>query len=244
MHLAGLIKQKHKFNTFPEITTPGEKNMKLSSYIGKYWVGAEVIYAVIIAMTFTSILRTYIAVPEASYLPIVYSALFCCIAWGIADGSFYVWERRYNTKMENHIVDLSRSEQSRNDAILLIKEQLDDTILSNIPGERKQELYQNLVSSLAASGKKETVTSRDAFTIILGTLLISTTAGLMVVFPFFLTEDLNLALNASNWLGIILLFVIGCYRAQETKLSRMIKSGISTAVIGIMIASITVFLGG
>ncbi|MDW7732208.1 MAG: VIT1/CCC1 transporter family protein [Methanolobus sp.] len=218
--------------------------MKLSAYIGKYWVGAEVIYAVIIAMTFTSILRTYIAVPGASYLPIVYSALFCCIAWGIADGSFYVWERKYNIRMENYIVDLSGSEQSRDDAILLIKEQLDDTILSNIPKEKKQELYRDLVISLAAAGRKETVSTRDAFTIILGILLISTTAGLMVVIPFFLTENLNLALNISNWLGIALLFVIGCYRAQETELHRMVKSGFSTAVIGILIASITVFLGG
>lgn len=218
--------------------------MKLSAYIGKYWVGAEVIYAVIIAMSFTSILRTYIAVPGAAYLPIVYSALFCCIAWGIADGSFYVWERRYNIRMENRIVELSGSEQGRNDAIRLIKEQLDDTILSNIPKERKRELYRDLMLSLAAAGKKETVSARDAFSIILGTLLISTTAGLTVVIPFFLTEDLNLSLNVSNWLGIALLFVIGCYRAQETELHRMLKSGFSTAVIGILIASVTVMLGG
>lgn len=54
--------------------------MHLSNYIGKYWTGAEVIYAVILAMTFTSFLRTYIAMPVGSYFPIIYSALFCCIA--------------------------------------------------------------------------------------------------------------------------------------------------------------------
>ena len=31
--------------------------MKLADYIGRYWAGAEAIYAVIIAMTFTSVLR-------------------------------------------------------------------------------------------------------------------------------------------------------------------------------------------
>ncbi len=108
--------------------------MHLSSYIGKYWTGAEVIYAVIIAMTFTSVLRTYIAIPGGSYFPMIYSALFCCIAWGIADGSFYTEEKRL-------------------------------------------ELYRDLILHLEATGKKETVSTRDALYMILGTSLISTASG-------------------------------------------------------------------
>jgi len=54
--------------------------MGLSDYIGKYWEGAEAIYAVIIAMTFTSAFRSFVEVPDAIYLRVVYSALFCCIA--------------------------------------------------------------------------------------------------------------------------------------------------------------------
>ena len=72
--------------------------MKLADYIGRYWAGAEAIYAVIIAMTFTSVLRGYSAIDEAAYLDVVYPALFCCMAWGIADGLFYAWERRYNIR--------------------------------------------------------------------------------------------------------------------------------------------------
>jgi hypothetical protein len=67
--------------------------MRLADYIGKYWAGAEVIYAVIIAMTFTSVLRSFIFDAEKAVNTVVYSALFCCIAWGIADGAFYAWER-------------------------------------------------------------------------------------------------------------------------------------------------------
>ena len=38
--------------------------MALADYIGRYWAGAEVLYGVIIAMTFTSVLRSYPVVPE------------------------------------------------------------------------------------------------------------------------------------------------------------------------------------
>jgi hypothetical protein len=220
-----------------------ESTMGLSNYIGKYWAGAEAIYAIIIAMTFTSIFRTYIAIPEALYFNIIYSALFCCIAWGFTDGLFYLWERRHNLRIENDIIDLCSSDQ-KNDAIPLIEEQLDNTILSNINEENRMQLYHELVLHLAATGKKEIMSGRDAFNIILGTLLISTGAGSIVILPFFLTEDLNSALNASNWLGISLLFIIGYYRTHERELSGRLMSGFGTAVIGMIIASITVLLGG
>ncbi|WMW22081.1 hypothetical protein RE476_12010 [Methanolobus mangrovi] len=218
--------------------------MGLSDYIGRYWVGAEAIYAVILAMTFTSVLRTYIATSDASHFPLVYSALFCCIAWGIADGSFYVWERKYNLRMENDIIDMCRSKREKDAAISLIGEQLGNTILSNIAADKRQKLYSGLVLHLAAAGRKEAVSAGDILNIILGTTLVSTVAGLTIILPFFLIEDMYFALTISNWLGISLLFVIGYYRTYEKDFFERLRSGFITAVIGMMIAAITVMLGG
>ncbi|NPV61967.1 MAG: hypothetical protein HPY61_04940 [Methanotrichaceae archaeon] len=218
--------------------------MKLSDYIGKYWAGAEAIYAVIIAMTFTSTFRSFAAVPDAAYLHVVYSALLCCIAWGVADGSFYIWERKYNIKTENDIIDLSKSELKRDAAIPLVKEQLDDTILRNIDEEKRIQLYQVLLEYLSICGHKETVSTRDSLNIVLGTSLISTVAGVIVVFPFYLIDDLSFALDVSNLLGISLLFIIGYYRTNERSLFGRVRTGLGTAVIGIIITLITIALGG
>lgn len=218
--------------------------MNLADYIGRYWAGAEAIYSVIIAMTFTSVLRGYEPPGETAYLDIVYPALFCCIAWGIADGLFYAWERRYNIRMENEIIDLSRSIESSDNALPLIGEQLDDTILRNISDEKRIQLYRNLVKYLAGAGMKAAPSRRDAISIISATTIISTIAGLAVVAPFFLVEDVGLALNVSNILGIFLLFVIGCNRAYDKSTSDRIIMGLGTAIIGIVIAAITILLGG
>ena len=218
--------------------------MKLADYIGRYWAGAEAIYAVIIAMTFTSVLRGYDAIDEAAYWEIIYPALFCCMAWGIADGLFYAWERRYNIRMENKIIDLSRSGQNRDDAIPLIREQLDDTILRNINYEKRMELYRNLMKYLDEVGIKRMLSKRDAISIISATFVISTVAGLAIVAPFFLVENLKTALNISNMLGICLLFIIGYHRAYEKSASARMIMGFGTAVIGIVIAAVTILLGG
>jgi len=218
--------------------------MKLADYIGRYWAGAEAIYAVIIAMTFTSVLRGYSAIDEAAYLDVVYPALFCCMAWGIADGLFYAWERRYNIRMENKIIDLSRPGQDQDEAISLIREQLDDTVLRNINYEKRMELYLNLMRHLDEVGAKRKASRWDAISIICATFVISTAAGLAVVAPFFLVENLQTALDISNMLGICLLFVIGYHRAYEKSASARMIMGFGTAVIGMVIAAVTILLGG
>jgi len=217
--------------------------MRLSEYIGKYWAGAEVMYAVIIAMTFTSALRGHIAIEEM-YQTVVYSALFCCMAWGIADGSFYAWERTYITRSENKIIEYSKSAENKEVAISLIREELDDTILRNIDERNKKELSQQFVKYLAEAGIERKPSGREALNIILATFLASTVAGIVVVFPFFFIDNLNKALNVSNILGISLLFVIGYFRAFDRKLSAKMIMGSSTAVIGIIIAVITTLMGG
>ncbi|HQA81336.1 MAG TPA: hypothetical protein PLV96_11130, partial [Methanoregulaceae archaeon] len=65
--------------------------MRVADYLGKFWTGAEVMYGVIIAMTFTSMLRGVPFILQGVLTNIVLAALFCCIAWGIADGLFYLW---------------------------------------------------------------------------------------------------------------------------------------------------------
>lgn len=218
--------------------------MNLADYIGRYWAGAEAIYSVIIAMTFTSVLRSYAAIDEAAYWEIIYPALFCCIAWGIADGLFYAWERRYNIRMENKIIDLSRPGQDRDEAMHLIREQLDDTILRNINYEKRTELYRNLMNHLDEVGAKRTPSRWDALSIVSATFAISTAAGLAVVAPFFLVAGLKTALDISNMLGICLLFIIGYHRAYEKSASARMIMGFGTAVIGIVIAAVTILLGG
>lgn len=218
--------------------------MRLSDYIGKYWASAEVMYAVIIAITFTSSLRDYNALAGIYYYTVVFSALFCCVAWGIADGLFYAWEERYITRAENNIIESSKSPGNNEDTLSLIKNELDDTILRNLSEENREELYQKLVEDLAEVELRKKLSTRDTFNIVLSTFLVSTGAGLIVVLPFFLIDDLSTALLISNLLGIFILFIIGFYRAQGRSLSAKATTGFSTAFVGIIITVITTLLGG
>lgn len=217
---------------------------RLADYIGKFWTGAEVMYGVIIAMTFTSILRGSPAVLEIAFNKVILAALFCCIAWGIADGLFYVWERNYIIRRENKVIEFSKSPRQNESALSLIGEQLDDTILRNIPGENRLQLYEKLIQFLSGVEAKEYITPLQAVTIALGTFLLSAGAGLFVVLPFFIIPDVQKALIVSNLSGIFLLFGVGYLRAFDRDLFSKILFGLGSSMVGIIIAAITVVFGG
>jgi len=217
---------------------------RLADYIGKFWAGAEVMYGIIIAMTFTSILRGFPVVLEPILNKVILAALFCCIAWGIADGLFYLWERNYIIRRENKVIEFSKSPQQNESALSLIGEQLDDTILRNIPRENRLQLYEKLTQFLSGVHTRENLTPLQAVTIVLGTFLLSAGAGLIVVFPFFVIPDVQQALIVSNLGGIFLLFGVGYFRAFDRNLFSKVLFGLGSSMVGIIIAAITVVFGG
>ena len=215
--------------------------MSLADYIGRYWAGAEILYGAIIAMTFTSSLREYPGVPDLLVRNIVLAALFCCVAWGLADGFFYLWEREYLVRQENRAIALARA---GGDAAALLADQLDDSILRNVSAEERAGLYAAIARHLAASPGRGAVAPREAATLVLGTFVRSALAGLVIVAPFFLVDDAMQALWASNALGILLLFAVGYTRALDQGVVPRLVNGLGAAMVGVVIAAITIALGG
>jgi VIT1/CCC1 family predicted Fe2+/Mn2+ transporter len=106
------------------------------------------------------------------------------------------------------------------------------------------QLYQKLTRFLSTVDEREKLSPRQALTIIFGTFLLSSGAGLVVVFPFFVIDDVMQALILSNISGILLLFIVGYSRAFERNFLSRIINGFASAFIGIIISVITVVLGG
>jgi hypothetical protein len=224
------------------------RKLKVGEYLGKYWAGAEAMYSVIIVMTFTSTLRSVSPESHAIYSTILFSALYCCIAWGLADGFFYAWEAAYNAENNRLLIEDSKNETKRPIAISMIKEELDDTVIGSIAKDDREKLYEGIVGYLSKNRvpqKKTASLIRVLPHYLLGTTTLSILGGVIVLLPFVLIQgNLVLALRVSNIVGIITLFLIGYYRSGDNRLERRLSSGLISAVLGIIIAIITVVLGG
>jgi hypothetical protein len=89
--------------------------MTLTDYIGKYWAGAEVMYGVIIAMTFTSTLRGwgYPIFADLILQKTIVAALRA--AWHeVLPTACFILGERYIIQQENRIIQISKSDQPMN----------------------------------------------------------------------------------------------------------------------------------
>ena len=226
-------------------------NMSLkgtSKYLGRFWSGAEAAYGVIIAMTFTSTLRGLSDVTRQEiYTTVVLTALFCCIAWGIADGFFYGWEYNFNAQRRERITRSAKQGQGQKDiSIALLHEELDDSIIGSFDETVREKVYESIVEYLSRPQVKEkrAPSLKIFFPIILSTFLLSAGAGVIVLIPFTVFRDVKYAIAISNVLGVVVLFLVGFLRQYERGFSRRIVSGSLAAFLGAVIAFITVILGG
>jgi hypothetical protein len=204
-------------------------------------------YGVIIVMTFTSTLRSASLDTQEVYSTIVFAALFSCIAWGLADGVFYAWEDVYNARTRNTMIEDSKSENTKSLADSMIEEELDDTIIGTIEEADRKKVYENIRKYLARPSVKKTKKSflKTLPPYLLGTSLLSVGSGILVLSPFFVFQNnVRLALNISNILGIVTLFAIGFFRTPEDRIYQKIASGVISAILGGIIALTTIALGG
>lgn len=218
--------------------------MRIADYIGRYWAGAEVMYGIIITMTFTSMIRGFPDMPGFLADRLILAAVLCCIAWGLADGFFYLWERSYLLRRQNRILDLSRSADGVAAARSSLGDELDDTILRTVPEKDRTHFYEKLVRYLSTVEGRQRILPHEAATIITGTLALSAGTALIIVSPFFAIPDERLALTISNLAGILILFSVGYFRARDRNFFPRMLIGTGSALVGIIIVAITVFIGG
>lgn len=96
--------------------------MRIADYPGKFWTGPEVMYGVIIAMTFTGMFGGVPFILRGFLTKIVLAALFCCITRGMADRLLSLWERNYIIRQENLTIERSKMGDEKDPALTLFGE--------------------------------------------------------------------------------------------------------------------------
>jgi hypothetical protein len=216
--------------------------MAVSDYLGRFWFSAEPMFGVVMVVCFTSVIR---ANPEliGPYVNILLqSAVACCIAWGLVDGIFYSWEAHYEAKKKNTMI--REAKRSLNDSTISgVDGAFDESLADYLDEGERKDLVEKVSKRLAGAEEVKVPLKQDMITIGLALILVVGTA-IVVIIPFYLIEDVSQALIASNLTGIALLFFIGVWREQSSRVSKKLITGFGTALIATIITLVTVILGG
>lgn len=217
--------------------------MGLADYLGRFWYSSEPMFGVIMVVCFTSVLRTYPQAAEKVIGTVLLSALFCCIAWGLVDGLFYAWEAHYELEKKKKLQAQVQSPADEKTARELVDDDLGDTVIDLMDEEDKEQIYQIIHEKVPGidlgkvSLKEDIVTVLIAFSLVVG-------SSIIVMIPFLIFSPVMNALKISNFTGIFLLFFMGYWREEDTRITKKLITGGFTALVALIITIVTIVLGG
>jgi VIT1/CCC1 family predicted Fe2+/Mn2+ transporter len=220
------------------------ESMGLADYLGRFWYSSEPMFGVIMVVCFTSVLRAFPDASDQVVRTILISALFCCIAWGLVDGIFYAWEAHYELEKKKKLqVQAHKAQGDAKNARELVEDDLGDTIVDLMDEKDKEQIYQIIEKNVfgvdlgSVSIKEDILTVLIAFSLVVG-------SSIIVMLPFLWISPATAALKVSNIAGILLLFVMGFWREEDTRFTKKLITGGFTALIALIITLVTVYLGG
>jgi hypothetical protein len=217
--------------------------MGLADYLGRFWYSSEPMFGVIMVVCFTSILRAYPNAAKEVIGTVLFSALFCCIAWGLLDGIFYAWEAHYELDKKKKLLALVQAPNDPKEAREVVEDHLGDTIVDLMEEKDKEQIYQIVEKNVSGidlgrvSIKEDIITVLIAFGLVVG-------SSIIVMIPFLLFSPVMTALIISNLAGILLLFIYGILAGRRCKDHQKLITGGLTAFVALIITVVTVALGG
>jgi hypothetical protein len=204
----------------------------------------EVLFGLIMVLTFTVGARLITAAEELDPHELVVAAVGCNIAWGVIDAVLFVLGSLfYRSKRARFFREL-KGARSEVEALVAIREEfgLEEEPLA-VPPEDRARLYQSILAlSAHATPARVGLRRRDFVSAIVVFVLVSATA-LPGVIPFLLLKDSYLALRLSNVVLILLLFIVGYWWAHYTDVHPW-RVGAIVMFLGVSMVFVAVALGG
>jgi VIT1/CCC1 family predicted Fe2+/Mn2+ transporter len=214
--------------------------IRASSDLGNIDRVNEVLFGLIMVLTFTCSISAATG-GEEELSTILWSALGCNIAWGIVDALMYLFSillERGEAFASIRNIRNATSEESAHNAV---KDALPPLVAQILKKDHITHIS-NELKNLPEPPAKVFLTMYDVFQAVKIFVLVFLST-FPVTIPFIFIDNVHVAIRVSNAIALILLFLFGVYLGKQTSRSRVI-TGVAFALIGTILVSVTMALGG
>src|SRR5262245_29702645 len=204
----------------------------------------EVLGGLIMALTFTLGARLLTADGPLEAHQLAVAVVGCNVAWGVIDATLFVLNSLFYRSRHARFFHALKDIRGEADALAAVEEEfgLEDEPLAVHPDDRAR-LYRSLLAlSVRATPVRAGVRREDFVAALIVFGLVSATAVPGVI-PLLLLTDANLALHVSNWVLIVLLFVVGYWWGRYTTAPPW-RVGLTAMLLGVFMVSVAVAMGG
>ncbi|VVO43611.1 hypothetical protein [Pseudomonas fluorescens] len=200
----------------------------------------EVIFGLLMAMTFTGTISVATAGQEAERTMMI-AALGCNLAWGLADAVMYLLrtliERTRNRTLRANLSGTTDAATGQ----ALIADALPPRIAAVVGTDELESLRRRVIEY--SSMPLQPRLGWDDFKGAVGVFLLVVFSTFPLVMPFLLLDQTDLAVRASNLVGLAVLFIAGWLLAKYAG-AKPWQGGIALAVTGAVLITAIIALGG
>ena len=200
----------------------------------------EVIFGLLMAMTFTGTISVATAGQEAERTMMI-AALGCNLAWGLADAVMYLLrtliERTRNRTLRASLCEAADAATGQ----ALIADALPPRIAAAAGPEELESLRRRLLEYSAMPVQPRL--GWDDFKGAIGVFLLVVLSTFPLVVPFLLLDQTALAVRVSNLVGLGVLFLAGWVLARYAG-AKPWQGAIALAVTGAVLITAIIALGG
>jgi VIT1/CCC1 family predicted Fe2+/Mn2+ transporter len=200
---------------------------------------SEIIFGLLMALAITGSLSVASAASQ-EVRTMMFAALGCNIAWGLADGVMYLVQTLAERTRKASLIARLKA-MTEPEARALISEELPAPLGERAGQQLLDELRRNLVAMPPASLRPGL--RRDDWVGAFGVFLMVVLSTFPVVIPFALVDELKLAMRLSNATGVVVLFVGGWMLARYAG-GNPWKGGAGMAGVGAVLSAAIIALGG
>jgi VIT1/CCC1 family predicted Fe2+/Mn2+ transporter len=204
----------------------------------------EVLFGLIMALTWTVGSRLVLGEEGLDVRDLVVATIGCNVAWGIIDAVLFILGTTFYRSRRLRLFRQIRAARDEATALTVIAKEfpVEGSPLSAEAADA-EALYRSMLAlTRRAEPVKLSLTKADLRSAVAIFLLVSATA-LPAVIPFFLIDNADRALRASNLVLVVLLFVTG-YAWAGFSGGRPFYAGMAMTCLGLFLVAIAVALGG
>jgi hypothetical protein len=201
---------------------------------------SEIIFGLIMALTFTCTISVASST-RTDVMTMLVGALGCNIAWGLVDSAMYLLAQIVTRERQRSLaLDIGSAPPQKARRILL--DNMPDGVDTVFDASDLDRLA-DVIRAKTNAQRRASPTTNDLRAAVQIFLLVFLST-LPVALPFVFITDIEIALRTSNSIAVALLFLVGTGLGRHMKWAPYWVTGLCVALVGAILVSITIALGG
>jgi VIT1/CCC1 family predicted Fe2+/Mn2+ transporter len=203
----------------------------------------EVLFGLIMVLTVT--LTAGFAVDEgrAGVRELLLAAIGCNVAWGVIDAAMYLMDAITVRTGKMRLVTAVQGASSSAAALALIRDEIEPELQELLDPSEREAFSTSVFRHISRAQATTKILTRDDVYGALACFVLVFLSSLPAVLPFLFFAEPHSALRVSNFLLVVILFVVGQKWADYLGINRL-ACGSVVVLIGLGLVGIAVLLGG